>query len=176
MEESVSAQQPDDLITAAEAATRAAKSKASIRNWVRIGKLTGYRKDPKISNSALMVSQAELLAYLAINGKITKPNTQGRKPELTASLDALHEEKKKLQEKLATMTAKLEHQKQLTDMKIAGLEKEQRQASEHIESLRSTIEALSKSLEIASKKEGQLLAYVTLPWWKRMTSSLLLTG
>jgi hypothetical protein len=55
---------PTDLITAAEAAEQASRSKSSIRSWVRQKKLTGYRKDPNRSNSLLMISQAELTSFL----------------------------------------------------------------------------------------------------------------
>ena len=183
MEESVIATRPDDLITAAEAATRAAKSKSSIRNWVRIGKLTGYRKDPTISNSPLMISQNELRAYLAINGKITKPNTQGRKPDISVSLELLRLEQQKAQKELATKQAELDQARQLIRMQTDHMERMQKSTDEQILHLRSLLESQSKHLDLsrqsverAEQNKRQLYAYLTLPWWKRMTSSLLLTG
>jgi len=183
MEESVADTRPDDLITATEAATRAAKSKASIRNWVRLGKLTGYRKDPEISNSPLMISQAELRAYLAINGKITRPNTQGRKSDKPASFEALKSEIYNLKKQLAEKELELEHLRELTRMSIAHTERMQASSESHISHLRAELESQSNSLKLARQKNDeaaekhmQLLRYVAQPWWKRMTSSHLLTG
>ena len=53
-------ERPEDLISAKEAGTMAGKSLATIRSWVRKGKITGHRKDPKKKNSTLMISQEEL--------------------------------------------------------------------------------------------------------------------
>jgi len=190
MEESVSAQRPDDLIPAREAAQQSGKGLSTVRLWVRKGKVTGYRKDPKLSNSSLMISQAELRTFLAINGKPTHPNTEGRKPDVSASVQKLHKDNERLTKELANLQLEVTHQKQLTDMQLELLN-EQKEAyalrkkeyEAQIAEYRSMVESMSKQLdamkaqrEATEKRESQLISYITLPWWKRMSTSLLLTG
>ena len=100
-------ERPEDLITAKEAGTMAGKSLATIRSWVRKGKITGHRKDPKKKNSTLMISQEELQAYLALNAQPNHPNVKGRPDTLSVSLTdkdkRIEELEKQLQDKKFSM-------------------------------------------------------------------------
>ena len=79
-------ERPEDLISAQEAGTMACKTLPTIRSWVRKGKITGHRKDPRKKNSTLMISQEELRTYLAVNAEPTHPNVKGRPDTLSVSL------------------------------------------------------------------------------------------
>ena len=174
---------PKDLITAKEAAKMAGKSKATIRLWVRDNKLTGYRKDPKKKNSTLMISQEELRAYLSINGKLTSKEI-GRPSELTASLTAKEQELQKIKEELQKreeLIANLEKQLVKKDELTSILHNDLRSRDSQINSLN---QQLSQTLHILANLQEEksqlssnyqrLTTYISLPWWKRMTSALLL--
>ena len=79
-------ERPEDLISAREAGKMAGKKLATIRSWVRKGKITGYRKDPSKKNSTLMISDEELRTYLALNAEPNHPNVKGRPETLSVSL------------------------------------------------------------------------------------------
>ena len=91
---------PDDLITAKEAAKMAGKKKDTIRSWVRKNKITGYREDPNNSNSALMVSEAELRLYLGGGCNVTHPNNKGRPEIPSVSLELKDKEIELLKKEL----------------------------------------------------------------------------
>lgn len=165
---------PDDLITAQEAAIMADRSKSTVRSWVRQGHLTGYRKDPKRKNSALLVSRSEVSAYLSVNGKIDPPRKQ-TDSELTASMERLrlhvaelekerelNQELKKLWEaKCETMQATIQ-----AERSRAGAEKE-RAESEKLRANRA-----EDKIVYLEKRIEQLMVYATLPWWKRWNASV----
>ena len=91
-------ERPDDLITAQQAAQMSGKSKNTIRAWVRQEKLTGYRQNPKKSNSALMISRAELMVFLATEATPTPTESRIGRPEAeSASIAKLRLENQELQ-------------------------------------------------------------------------------
>lgn len=56
---------PPELIPARTAAERVGRSLATVRAWVRAGRLVGYREDPADPRSRLMLHPAELAAVAA---------------------------------------------------------------------------------------------------------------
>ena len=174
---------PEDLISAKEAGKMAGKSKATIRLWVRENKLTGYRKDPEKKNSTLMVSQEELRAYLAINGKLTSDEV-GRPSELTASLlekdnqiKGLEEKLKSVEEIVKSLQKELVKKNELTSRLEIQLDSRDSQIKSFNNQLEQTLQLLmnlqEEKIQLSSNYH-RLTAYVALPWWRKMTSSLLL--
>ena len=97
---------PEDLVSAVEAAKLVDRSKSSIRAWVRDKKLTGYRADPEKSNSSLMVSTQELIAFCAQNVAISgKP--KGRTKTPSGSIEKLKEDKQKLEAEVNRLSLEL---------------------------------------------------------------------
>ena len=174
---------PEDLISAKEAGKMAGKSKATIRLWVRDNKLTGYRKDPKKKNSTLMVSQEELRASLAINGKLTSEDV-GRPSELTASLlekdnqiKGLEEKLKSVEEVVSSLQEELVRKNELTsrfEIQLDGRDSQIKSLNNQLEQTLQVLMNLQEEKSQLSSNYHQLTAYISLPWWKRMTSALLL--
>ena len=69
---------PNDLISIDTATAVSDKSKASIRYYLAKGKIKKYRKDPDKKNSPVLISKAEMKAYLAENGLPKSKSSKGR--------------------------------------------------------------------------------------------------
>ena len=168
---------PDDLISAKEAGVMAGKSKVTIRSWVRKGKLTGYRLDPDNKTSTLMISKQELLTYLAVNVKPNHPNNNGRPETKSVSLiekekeiDELKKELELERERVKNLVSVNGDMKTLTDTLQRMLESRDQEVKE----LTGTVSTLLGEQIGLRQDNRQLTAYISLPWWKRMTSILLL--
>lgn len=172
--------QPNDLILAKEAAVMSERSKSSIRTWVRLNKLTGYKQDPNKKNSALMISKSELLAFLATNKSPDKLKQAGRPPDISASLSKLEIDKKEIeaemkiaQEKIKMLERMLVQADQLSSTQTQAIEAAERRSAE----LRVDNELLKTDLVRTRLKLEQVTVYLSLPWWKKWNSSVpLLTG
>ena len=172
-----SGNRPEDLISAKEAGVMSGKSKVTIRSWVRKGKLTGYRLDPDNKMSTLMISKQELLTYLAVNAKPNHPNNSGRSEAQSVSLvekeKEIHELKNQLEierEKVKQLVTVNDDIKTLTDTLQRMLESRDNQVKE----LTSTLSTLLSEQVGLRQDNRRLTAYISLPWWKKMSSFLLL--
>ena len=171
-------ERPEDLITAQEAGTMAGKSLATIRSWVRKGKITGHRKDPKKKNSTLMISQEELQAYLAVNAQPNHPNVKGRPDTLSVSLTDKDKRIEELEKQLLLEKARNEALvnnirdiRTFTDRLQSIIDSQ----SDELKSLRSSFESLLELQDRSQADNMRLTAYISLPWWKKIGSTLLLT-
>ena len=177
-------ERPEDLISAEEAGKMAGKKKDTVRGWVRNGKLTGYRLDPSKKNSTLMVSKYELQVYLGTEAQVTHPNNTGRPPISSVSLVEKEKEienlKKELEEqksKCGVLQREIVEFKTFTDRLQMQLESRGKEVLSLSETLKSVME-LQTGLRDDNRQlqadNRQLTAYISLPWWKKMTSILLL--
>ena len=162
--------QPDDLITAEEAAVVSDRSKSSIRTWVRVGKLTGYKADPAKSNSTLMVSKCELLAFLAVNKSPGKLKQAGRQPDISVSIEKIETEKKELEMQLKIAHEKIEMLERLVKQaeQLASTQQYAIDASERRNrELRVDNELLKEEVACTRLRLEQVSFYLSLPWWKK---------
>ena len=174
---------PKDLITVKQASLMSGKSVSSVRSWIRQKKISGYKKNPKNKNSALMVSQNELMTFLALNGKITSSEV-GREPDQSASIQAKNQEISELRQKIEDLELAVRTAVNLADSKselIANLEIQVLSSKELLNQSEKRIEQLLEMLANAQQKNSQLsdsyhrvTAYYSLPFWKRWASSQLL--
>lgn len=186
MEESITDERPHDLIRARMAAKMAGKGLATIRLWVRKGKLTGYRHDPVNPRSPLMVSEEELRIYLHTSAKATHTLNRGRPPIPSASVSQMKKEKEKAEKDLSHVQTQFEHSRAFIDRLEKDLDREQSINSElraqnadllkQIENLHMEKDQLRIEKEQLRIEKEQLLSYCAQPWWRRVRSPLLLTG
>ena len=167
--------QPEDLVTAKEAALMADRSKASIRTWVRLKKLTGYKQDPYKRNSALMVSKSELLAFLANNKSPDKLKQAGRASDISMSVAKLEEEKKLLelqlkmtQEKIELLVQLLVQAEELADNQKRAIAAENSRNKEYKQENR----LLKEELACTRLRLDQMSFYLSLPWWKKLNTTV----
>ena len=178
-------ERPEDLISAQEAATMAGKKKDTVRGWVRNGKLTGYRKDPTKKNSTLMISKHELQVYLGTKAQVTHPNNVGRPPIPSVSLVEKEKDIEKLQKELEEQKSKCEElQNELVQIKTfterlqIQLESRGKEVLTLSETLKSVMElqaGLTDDNRQLQTDNMRLTTYISLPWWKKIGSTLLLT-
>jgi hypothetical protein len=165
----MSTERPDDLIPVHDAASMVDRSLSSVRGWVRAGDLVGYRKDETKSNSRLMVSEGELMAYVATSQKSATPGRKDSEPDTETS------------QKLAAMVSEAE-------VSTVRLEAEQAK----VEALRGTVEALEGQGEIMERlvrtereradewkdhaealdaENRELRTQAAGSWWRRMLTT-----
>ena len=182
-------EKPSDLITADEAAVMAARTKASIRGWVRKGLIEGFRQNPEKTNSALMISKEALLVFLAQNNKQNKTGRplasekkepeQSQKPpsenpeqinfelekqNLQAQIDNLQAEKDLLREIIAQQSQTIEQAKRIEQHLIDA----RKQVERELEYQRTAVTMANEKIATLENKNQQLLVYLTLPWWRRI--------
>ena len=172
-------EKPNDLITAKEASIMANKSKATIRAWVRKGKISGYKSDDNNHSSPLLVSTDELKLYLAINGTITPPKV-GRPSTPSVSVVEKDKEIERLEKQLEITERELSMNTQrVEDLKafITTLENQLKSRDGDIVGLR---EQLQRVLDLQGKTQDDyntLLHWVSMPWWKKWNKDIkLLNG
>jgi len=167
---------PDDLITIATGAKLADRGKSTVRLWVRKGLISGYKKNPKNKNSTLLVSQAEIMAHLAVNGKINPPRPKSI-DEISVSAEQWLTEKELLLEKISS----LEREKELMNQLLIQAQENtkthelmNRQLISARELAESELNRQIKAFELAeeknmrlSKRMDELTVYMSMPWWKR---------
>ncbi len=170
---------PIDLISAKEAAIMADKSKATIRSWVRRGKITGYKKNPKNHSSPLMVSVGELKLYLNTSATLTHPNNTGR-PETPAV--SLQEKNRKIEELKSNLVVKSKNEENL-QQRLEDLRLFTQILKEQLEQKDKTISNLQERLDLASVQQTKsqeelknILLWASLPWWKKWRSGKFLNG
>ena len=167
--------QPDDLITAEEAAVVSDRSKSSIRTWVRVGKLTGYKADPTKSNSALMVSKCELIAFLATNKSPDKPKQAGRQPDISVSIEKIEKEKIELEMQLKIAQEKIEMLERFIcqSEQLSSIQKDALAASEQRnKDIKLDNDLLKEEVARSRLRLEQVSFYLSLPWWKKWNSGL----
>ena len=179
----MSSKSPSDLISLSAAATMAGKSSHTIRSWIKKKKVSGYKEDPDNRNSALLVSEEELRVYLGLNGKVTSPEV-GRKEDLSVSLLAkdaeisiLKNKVESLERENAQLLANISQFQQLSTNLNTVLESrgnELDKSNERVRELILLISEYQQENQAISTKYQQLTTYLSLPWWKRMSSTLLL--
>ena len=173
-------ERPADLISMEEAADMAGEKKDTVRDWVRNGTLTGYRKDPINKFSTLMVSCNELQVYLSTKALVAHPNNTvipsvsllDKDKEIAQLKKELGEYKAKcnsLQDEFVqfkTFTDRLQVQLESRDSQVSGLRGFVKSVMELQDGLRDD----NRQLQADNRR---LTSYVSLPWWKRMSSTLL---
>ena len=162
---------PTDLIRAEDAAVVSARSKSSIRTWVRLGKLTGYKEDPRKQNSALMVSKSELIAFLAMNKSPEKPKQTGRQPYISASVDKLRTENKDLEMQLRIAQQKIQMLERLMSQteEMSTTQKKAIDATERRNmELRADNNLLKEEIGHVRARLDQFSFENTIPWWRRI--------
>jgi hypothetical protein len=172
-----------NLITLTEASTMAGKSVSTIRNWIRKGKITGHKEDPGNKNSALFVDQGELRVFLGLNGKVTSPNV-GRGEDLSVSLKAKDDKIQQLILEKQVLELAVKNGQQLAvknDELVASLQNNIKDRENQITSLNNQVEQVlsllascQASVAKLTAENKQLMTYLTLPFWKRITTSLML--
>ena len=175
--ERIKDERPNDLITAQHAAQMSGKSKNTIRAWVRQEKLTGYRQNPQKSNSALMISQAELMVFLATEATPTPTESRVGRPETeSASIAKLRLENQELQAKVTALTQEKEFLRQMLDHQkelINELQNSRSMLTEQSKLSRLDLEREVDKTERLQMRIERLTTYFALPFWKRWNSSIL---
>ena len=168
---------PEDLITAQQAAQMSGKSKNTIRAWVRQEKLTGYRQNPKKSNSALMISKGELMIFLATDATPTPSDSKVGRPELeSASVAKLRLENQELQAKVNALEQEKEFLRQMLDHQkelIKELQNGRNLLMEQNKLSRLDLEREIDKTERLQMRVERLTTYFALPFWKRWNSAVL---
>ena len=173
-------ERPEDLISTEKAAKMTGEKKDTVRDWVRNGTLTGYRKDPINKFSTLMVSCNELQVYLSTKALVTYPNNTvlpsvslvDKDKEIAQLKKELGEYKAKcnsLQDELVqfrTFTDRLQVQLESRDRQVSGL----RGFVKSVLELQADLRDDNRQLQADNRR---LTTYMSLPWWKRMSSVLL---
>ena len=173
-------ERPEDLITAEEAAEMAGEKKDTVRDWVRNGTLTGYRKDPINKFSTLMVSCNELQVYLSTKALVAHPNNtvtpsvslvdkDKEIEQLKKELEAYKAKCDSLQDELVqfrTFTDRLQIQLESRDRQVSGL----RDFVKSVLELQAGLRDNNRQLQADNRR---LTSYVSLPWWKKIGSTLL---
>ena len=170
---------PDDLITIGEAATLADRGKSTIRLWVRKGLISGHKKNPANKNSALMVSKSEVMAHLAVNGKINPPRPkaieeitvsaqqwQVEKELLLAKISGLETEKKLMTRLLEQAQENADVQKEMAQQLISA---RQLAESELQRQIKATEILESNNIRLSRRIED-LMVYLSMPWWRRLST------
>jgi hypothetical protein len=174
---------PSDLISLKSAATMSDKSVSTIRYWIRKKKITGYKEDIKNKNSPLLVSNEEIRTYLAINGKITSKDI-GRPSPHSVSLLAKDEEIKGLLNQIEYLNIVINNTK-LMDVKheqlvdnlqntIKAREYQVVQLNNQIEQMLKLLTNLQGSVDQLTTDNKRLISYLSLSWWQRATTRLML--
>ena len=175
--ERIKDQRPDDLITAQHAAQMSGKSKNTIRAWVRQEKLTGYRQNPQKSNSALMISKAELMVFLATEAIPTPTESRVGRPEAeSASIAKIRLENQELQAKVTALEQEKEFLRQMLDHQkelINELQNSRNMLTEQGKLSRLDLEREVDKTERLQMRIERLTMYFALPFWKRWNSSIL---
>lgn len=170
---------PNDLITIGDASILADRGKSTIRLWVRKGLISGLKKNPKNKNSALLVSKSEIMAHLAVNGKVNPPRPKSTE-EITVSAQQWINEKEILISKIEGLESERKLMNQLLD-----------QAQENTKMLQIMTEQLISARELAeselqrqikatnvvennnirlSRRIEDLMVYLSMPWWRRWST------
>ena len=174
-------ERPEDLITTEKAAKMAGEKKDTIHGWVHNGTITGYRKDPTNKFSTLMVSCNELQVYLVTKAQVAHPNNtvtpsvsledKDREIEhLKKGLEAYQAKCSSLQHELVqvrTFTDRLQIQLESRDIKVSGLQ----DFLQSVMELQAGLRDDNRQLQVDNRR---LTAYIALPWWKKIGSTLLL--
>ena len=168
--------------TLEDAAKMAGEDKDTVRGWVRNGKLAGYRKDPTNKFSTLMVSCNELQVYLGTKALVAHPNnTVIPSVSLVDKDKEIAQLKKELGEykaKCSSLQDELVQVRTFTDRLQVQLESRDRQVSGLRDFVKSVLELQAglrdDNRQLQADNRG-LTAYIALPWWKKIGSTLLVT-
>lgn len=160
---------PDDLITVHDAASMVDRSLSSVRGWVRSDDLTGYREDETKSNSRLMVSEAELMAYVATSQKSATPGRKDSEPtpENAQKLATMAME-------LEVMTAKLEASQAKLDAMgatVAALEGQSEIMERLVRTERERADEWKDRAEALDAENRELRTRAGGSWWRRMLTT-----
>lgn len=162
---------PDDLITAQKAAKASGKSKSTIRSWVRQNKLTGYRKDPSKSNSALMISLSELQLFLIGTSDKQTPKSDtltGRPSKPSVSIGHLEAQIQDLKSQLTISENKLDSQSALVKQQEDLIN----ELKEMKEWLRMNLEREKEKNDALQSQINRMNTYLALPWWKKWNAGV----
>lgn len=122
---------PDDLVDLTTACAMVDRSRSTIRNWLRGGKLEKYRADPGNERSKTLVSKAELLQLAGAGLEVDPPRPGASKAPATVPAE------------VATLQAEL-----------AAARAEASSARAEAAALRDALAALTKSME-RTQEAGQ---------------------
>ena len=164
---------PDDLITIEAASKLADRGKSTVRLWVRKELVSGYKKNPKNKNSALLVSRAEILAHLAVNGKINPP-----RPKSPVQISVSAEQWISEKERLLTQIKSLEREKELMSQLLLQSQENtkthemmNRQLISARDLAESELQRQIRAVELSEEKNKMLsmkiealTVYLSMPW------------
>jgi len=174
------AKRPKDLIALDVASVLFDKSKSSLRYYLKNGKVKKYRKDPDKKNSPVLISKAEMKAYLAENGLPKSKSSKGRPKSKVVSREVIKQERDEARNEVIMLTAQLKMKDEIIKM-----------AQQHTNDIKSSNVLLDNQLkdlrvdlslqvernEKLENKINQLTYFLSLPWYKRFGKSLpLLNG
>ena len=166
---------PQDLITVKEASIMAGKSVATIRSWVRKGKVTGFKEDVSNHSSPLLISTEELKTYLHTGATLTHPNNTGRPTIPSVSIQNKEQEIQTLKNELELLRKEIAFKdERIEDFQsfIFTLKELLEQRDKEAKALREQLN-LSLSRETEKQEEiSKLLKWANLPFWKRWRNDL----
>lgn len=169
-------ERPNDLITITEASVLADRGKSTIRLWVRKHLISGYKQNPSNKNSTLLVSKNEIMAHLAVNGKINPPRP---KPidEITVSAQQWQVEKSKLINQIKGLERERELMAQLLEQSQENINIQKRMAEEIIDAKKKVEAELQRQIKTTemlelnnvrlSRRIEDLMSYLSMPWWRK---------
>jgi hypothetical protein len=165
----MSTERPDDLIPVHDAASMVDRSLSSVRGWVRAGDLVGYRKDETKSNSRLMVSEGELMAYVATSQKSATPGRKDSEPtpENAQKLATMAMELEVMTVKLEASQAKHEAMRGT----VAALEGQSEIMERLVRTERERADEWKDRAEALDAENRELRAQAGGSWWRRMLTT-----
>ena len=170
---------PTDLITIADAAQLSDRGKSTVRLWVRKGLVSGHKKNAANKNSPLLVSRSEIMAHLAMNGKINPPRPK-QVEKISVSATQWRNEKDVLLEKIN----RLENEKILMNQLLGQAQENakihQMMAAQLIsarELAESELQRQIKAMSVVeennirlSRRIEDLMVYLAMPWWRKWST------
>lgn len=164
----MSADVPSDAIPLREAAAMCDRSLSTLRAWIRDGRLTAHRaagENP--ANAPVLVSVAELRAFLVVSGAEPSPGRPPAGPRVEPEARAVNELRAELvtvRSSLAVTIAERDGARATVDAQRVALDVSGQRAAE-----------LARSLEVERARVAGLEAELTalrvaarLPWWRRL--------
>jgi len=165
-----------------ECASASGKSASTIRNWIKQGKVK--TKSKKHKNSKVMVERDSLMALLHTSAQPTISGSGVSKDNRLANVDALKQKIRDLEESLRLLELVSKSDKQMITnyQHLISSQKELIEARENENArihkefmvVKSDYQLLLESNNQLTTRLSHLNTYLSLPWWKKLSSSLLL--
>lgn len=161
---------PADALPLREAAAMCDRSLSTLRAWIREGRLTGYRAEGENpANAPVLVSLAELRAFLVVSGAEVAPPRPPAGPRVVEAPEAralaeLRAELVTVRGALAVALAERDGARSTVDAQRVALDVSSQRAAElgrALEGERARVAGLEAEL-------AALRSAARLPWWRRL--------